>query len=53
MMVDSLRRVPGIGKKTAERLIVELRDIVGSLPAEAGQAAGAGLSGDDDASLCA
>lgn len=41
--VSALRRVPGIGKKTAERLIVELRDIVGSLAAEIPPDAVAGL----------
>ena len=32
----SLTQLPGIGKKTAERLIVELRDKLGDLPASAG-----------------
>lgn len=50
--VDDLRRVPGIGQKTAERLVLELRDKVtpppagveaanGSKPAEKKQAADA------------
>jgi len=30
--VSSLTKVPGVGKKTAERLIVEMRDRLGSLP---------------------
>lgn len=34
----SLARLPGIGKKTAERLVIELRDRLGALPS-------AGLSG--------
>lgn len=29
----SLARLPGIGKKTAERLVIEMRDRLGSLPA--------------------
>ena len=38
-----LTRVPGIGRKGAERLVVELRDKVGGLaPAASGPAAGAG-----------
>ena len=39
-----LTRLPGIGKKTAERLVIEMRDRLGPLPA-AGQA-GAPLDGD-------
>jgi Holliday junction DNA helicase RuvA len=38
----SLTRIPGIGKKTAERIIIELRDRLGDLPL---MAAGAGGSG--------
>jgi Holliday junction DNA helicase RuvA len=37
----ALTRVPGIGKKTAERIIIELRDKLDYLPAEAGTAPGA------------
>ncbi|WP_018955061.1 Holliday junction branch migration protein RuvA [Thioalkalivibrio sulfidiphilus] len=33
--VASLVRLPGIGRKTAERLVVEMRDRLGSLPAAA------------------
>jgi len=36
--VDSLVRIPGVGKKTAERMVLELRD---KLPAAAGEEAGA------------
>ncbi|OOG25611.1 Holliday junction branch migration protein RuvA [Thioalkalivibrio denitrificans] len=37
----SLVRLPGIGRKTAERLVVEMRDRIGSLPATAAVAGGA------------
>ncbi len=37
----ALVRVPGIGKKTAERLLVEMRDRVPALEGDAKQAAGA------------
>jgi len=40
----SLARLPGIGKKTAERLVIELRDRLGPLPS-AGKP-GASLDGD-------
>lgn len=40
--VASLTRLPGIGKKTAERLIVEMQDRVAKLPTESGTAAPAG-----------
>ena len=36
--VDKLVRIPGVGKKTAERMVLELRD---KLPAPAGRRAGA------------
>jgi holliday junction DNA helicase RuvA len=36
----SLVRLPGIGRKTAERLLVEMRDRIGSLPATAAVAGG-------------
>jgi holliday junction DNA helicase RuvA len=36
--VDALIRVPGIGRKTAERLFVEMRDRVGSLEGAPGMA---------------
>ena len=43
--VAALTRIPGIGKKTAERMVVELRDRVdglgGGMPATIGGAAGA------------
>jgi Holliday junction DNA helicase RuvA len=38
--VDQLVRIPGVGKKTAERMVLELRDKMG--PAETAGAAGAG-----------
>jgi len=34
-----LTRIPGVGKKSAERMVVELKDKVAELEAEAGQAA--------------
>ena len=34
----SLSRLPGIGKKTAERLVIEMRDRLGPLPGGAGAA---------------
>lgn len=44
--ITRLTRVPGIGKKTAERLVVELRDKAGATdPASAAGVAGGGLSG--------
>ncbi len=39
--VDRLVRIPGIGKKTAERMVLELRD---KLPAPAGEATEAGAA---------
>ena len=40
--VEQLVRIPGVGKKTAERMVLELRDKMG--PAEAAGSAGAGGS---------
>ena len=40
--VASLTRLPGIGKKTAERIIMELRDKLAGLPIAAGVGLGAG-----------
>ncbi len=34
--IDTLTRVPGIGKKGAERLVLELRDRIGSVVSSAG-----------------
>lgn len=51
--VTALTRLPGVGRKTAERLIVEMRDRIGAdelragLPAAAGQGPTAGARGDD------
>ena len=43
--VDALSRLPGIGKKTAERLMLELRDKFKKNPAEWQSILGAGLGG--------
>lgn len=44
--VDRLVRLPGVGRKTAERITVELRDRIGALSAQAGApTAGGGPSG--------
>jgi holliday junction DNA helicase RuvA len=40
-----LTRVPGIGRKGAERLVVELRDKVAAVPAGAGNGAGPAVAG--------
>ena len=40
----SLTRLPGIGKKTAERIIIELRDKLGDLPEQAGGLPGGGVA---------
>ena len=37
---DRLVRIPGVGKKTAERIVLELRDKIPALPGEAPSAAG-------------
>ena len=38
--VAALTRLPGIGRKTAERIIIDLRDRLGTLPASPGLVAG-------------
>jgi len=43
--------VPGIGKKTAERLILELREKVGEIPGWSGKMTGAPAEGGDDEPL--
>jgi Holliday junction DNA helicase RuvA len=40
--VTALTRVPGIGKRGAERMVLELRDKVGSLPGGGGTPSGVG-----------
>ncbi len=40
--VDRLVRLPGVGRKTAERIAVELRDRIGALSAQAGAPASGG-----------
>ena len=42
----SLTRLPGIGKKTAERIIIELRDKMGDLPFTVAGTAGAAVASD-------
>ncbi len=45
--IARLTRIPGVGKKTAERMVVELRDKLGSAEKDAQPAAGrGGISGD-------
>lgn len=43
--VTALTRVPGIGKRSAERMVLELRDKVGAAGAAGGAAPGAALNG--------
>jgi Holliday junction DNA helicase RuvA len=43
--VTALTRVPGIGKRSAERMVLELRDKVGAVAATVGAPAGAALNG--------
>jgi holliday junction DNA helicase RuvA len=43
--VAALTRVPGIGKRGAERMVLELRDKVGAVAATAGAPTGAALNG--------
>lgn len=43
--VTALTRVPGIGKRSAERMVLELRDKVGAGAAGGGPAAGGALNG--------
>ena len=43
--ISALTRVPGIGKKTAERLVVEMRDKLDALPLGGASGTGGGRSG--------
>lgn len=48
--ISALTRVPGVGRKTAERLIVEMRDrLAGPMPAAGGTAIAAGTSAESEA----
>jgi Holliday junction DNA helicase RuvA len=45
--VKKFESIPGIGKKLAQRLVVELKDKVGGLPSAAGGAAGPAVTASD------
>ncbi|HOJ03377.1 MAG TPA: Holliday junction branch migration protein RuvA [Bacteroidota bacterium] len=49
--VPALTRIPGIGRKTAERIVVELRDSMARMHPAAGEGAGGGVSQRDEALL--